>query len=288
MRTGGMASASRGCRVPPGPGRDRAPEPARRRGARHPSRAALARGASRELPGRGAGRSGARRAPARLSRGVSRGGPLGRERRRRGPAPSGPDPALVEPVRAGPRLGAPRVEPGRRRLPEPPPAAARTRRSRSPWSAGTSTRSRRSLGRRVLVENPSALPPVRRVHDPGGRVPRGARAADRMRAPLRRQQRPRDRAEPRARPDRLPGRPAGRGGGGDPSRRALGRTTSDGRHDPDRRPRLAGRGRRCGRLYEHALRRFGAVPTLVEWDTDIPPLEVLWRRPGAPTPGSRR
>jgi hypothetical protein len=28
-------------------------------------------------------------------------------------------------------------------------------------------------------------------------------------------------------------------------------------------------------LYEHALRRFGAVPTLVEWDTDIPPLEVL-------------
>ena len=29
------------------------------------------------------------------------------------------------------------------------------------------------------------------------------------------------------------------------------------------------------RLYEHAVRRFGAVPTLVEWDTDIPPLEVL-------------
>jgi uncharacterized protein (UPF0276 family) len=28
-------------------------------------------------------------------------------------------------------------------------------------------------------------------------------------------------------------------------------------------------------LYERALRRFGAVPTLVEWDTDIPPLEVL-------------
>ena len=29
------------------------------------------------------------------------------------------------------------------------------------------------------------------------------------------------------------------------------------------------------RLYEHAVRRFGAVPTLVEWDTDIPPLGVL-------------
>ena len=28
-------------------------------------------------------------------------------------------------------------------------------------------------------------------------------------------------------------------------------------------------------LYEHALRRFGALPTLVEWDTDVPPLEVL-------------
>jgi len=29
------------------------------------------------------------------------------------------------------------------------------------------------------------------------------------------------------------------------------------------------------RLYNEALRRFGAVPTLIEWDTDIPPLEVL-------------
>jgi uncharacterized protein (UPF0276 family) len=29
------------------------------------------------------------------------------------------------------------------------------------------------------------------------------------------------------------------------------------------------------RLYEAALQRFGALPTLIEWDTDIPPLEVL-------------
>ncbi|MGU7773891.1 MNIO family bufferin maturase [Burkholderia sp. MR1-5-21] len=29
------------------------------------------------------------------------------------------------------------------------------------------------------------------------------------------------------------------------------------------------------RLYEHALRRFGDVPTLIEWDTDLPPLSVL-------------
>ncbi|EHP41794.1 hypothetical protein OR16_18416 [Cupriavidus basilensis OR16] len=28
-------------------------------------------------------------------------------------------------------------------------------------------------------------------------------------------------------------------------------------------------------LYEHALKRFGPVPTLIEWDTDIPALEVL-------------
>jgi uncharacterized protein len=28
-------------------------------------------------------------------------------------------------------------------------------------------------------------------------------------------------------------------------------------------------------LYDHALRRFGAVPTLVEWDSEIPALEVL-------------
>jgi uncharacterized protein len=28
-------------------------------------------------------------------------------------------------------------------------------------------------------------------------------------------------------------------------------------------------------LYRAALRRFGAVPTLIEWDTDIPALEIL-------------
>ena len=34
----------------------------------------------------------------------------------------------------------------------------------------------------------------------------------------------------------------------------------------------------CGavwRLYGHAVQRFGPVPTLIEWDTDIPPLDVL-------------
>ena len=28
-------------------------------------------------------------------------------------------------------------------------------------------------------------------------------------------------------------------------------------------------------LFEHALRRFGAIPTLIEWDTDVPALDVL-------------
>jgi len=29
------------------------------------------------------------------------------------------------------------------------------------------------------------------------------------------------------------------------------------------------------RLYEHAIRRFGAVPTLIEWDTNVPDLSVV-------------
>jgi len=29
------------------------------------------------------------------------------------------------------------------------------------------------------------------------------------------------------------------------------------------------------RVYEYAVRRFGAVPTLIEWDTDVPALDVL-------------
>jgi uncharacterized protein (UPF0276 family) len=29
------------------------------------------------------------------------------------------------------------------------------------------------------------------------------------------------------------------------------------------------------KLYQRALERFGSVPTLIEWDTDIPELSVL-------------
>jgi hypothetical protein len=28
-------------------------------------------------------------------------------------------------------------------------------------------------------------------------------------------------------------------------------------------------------VYRHALRRFGPVPSLIEWDTDVPPFDVL-------------
>ena len=43
------------------------------------------------------------------------------------------------------------------------------------------------------------------------------------------------------------------------------------RHRRPRQPRV----RRVWQVYRHALRRFGAVPTLIEWDTGIPPLAVL-------------
>jgi uncharacterized protein (UPF0276 family) len=33
-------------------------------------------------------------------------------------------------------------------------------------------------------------------------------------------------------------------------------------------------------VYEHAVRRFGPVPALIEWDTAIPPLEVLLEEAG--------
>jgi uncharacterized protein (UPF0276 family) len=33
-------------------------------------------------------------------------------------------------------------------------------------------------------------------------------------------------------------------------------------------------------LYRHAIDRFGPAPTLVEWDTDIPPFSVLKEEAG--------
>ena len=39
-------------------------------------------------------------------------------------------------------------------------------------------------------------------------------------------------------------------------------------------------------LYARAIERFGPVPTLIEWDTDVPALDVLVRRgaQGRPIP----
>jgi uncharacterized protein (UPF0276 family) len=33
-------------------------------------------------------------------------------------------------------------------------------------------------------------------------------------------------------------------------------------------------------LYAHAIQRFGGVPTLIEWDTDVPALSVLLSEAG--------
>lgn len=41
-------------------------------------------------------------------------------------------------------------------------------------------------------------------------------------------------------------------------------------------------------VYEHALRRFGAVPTLVEWDTALPALDVLLDEAGLVSQAMRR
>ena len=29
-------------------------------------------------------------------------------------------------------------------------------------------------------------------------------------------------------------------------------------------------------LYQHAIKRFGNTPTLIEWDNDVPSFDVLW------------
>ena len=52
-------------------------------------------------------------------------------------------------------------------------------------------------------------------------------------------------------------------------------------HAPARHPRRAGDRRRSGSSTGSALRRFGRVSTLVEWDEHIPELDVVLRRGGA-------
>ena len=204
---------------------------------------------------------------------------VGRQRRWGGPPASRADPEPRGPVRARPRLGAPRLEPGRGRLPESPPPAALHGGVASPLSAATSTWSRRpSAG-----ASSSRTPPATSDSPP----PRSRRPSSSQRSPRRTgcgllcdvnnvyvtaqnlgldpvaylAALPADlvaeihlaghSVERRRRPDA-----------------------------PDRRPRLAGRRRRSGPSTSDALRRFGAVPTLVEWDTEVPPLEVLLAEAG--------
>src|SRR5262249_60061389 len=89
--------------------------------------------------------------------------------------------------------------------------------------------------------------------------------------PLRRQQRPCQRVEFRVRSACLSRRTADRGDRRDPPRWP---SRCRGRGYPDRRPRCPGR-RACWGVYAAALRRFGPAPTLIEWDTNLPTLEVL-------------
>ena len=127
------------------------------------------------------------------------------------------------------------------------------------WAGGSRSRTRRATWASSQSRSPSP-------------IPRRAGAAQRLRPAARRQQRPRHghnlRLDPptgsaacRARRSRVP------------SRRACGERRRR-RADPDRRSRLARRARRVVAV-RATVRRFGARPTLIEWDTDIPPLPIL-------------
>ena len=158
---------------------------------------------------------------------------------------------------AGARLRAPVVELERRRLPEPPAAAALHRGGAGRRGRPRRPRSRTRLGRRLLVENPVQLPALPRLADRRAGVPRRAGPAHRLRPAVRRQQRLRQlprtsAATPAPTWTRCPPAAVGEihlaGHARERRRRP---------HDPDRRPRLAG-GRAVWQLYARALARFGA------------------------------
>ena len=186
---------------------------------------------------------------------------------------------LVERLEPGARLRTPRLEHRGRRLPEPSAAAAvhggepRGRRPQRRPGAGA-----RSAGR-ILVENPSSY--LRFRHSP---IPEPEFLAELVRRTgcgllcdvnniyvtagnlgL----------DPVAYLDALPPAVveeihlAGHA-----------RNDADGQRHPDRRPRLAGRRRRSGPCIVTRVARFGPVPTLIEWDTDIPPLATLLEEAG--------
>ena len=192
--------------------------------------------------------------------------------------------ALDRAVRAGLGLRPPVLERRRRALRPRPPAAALHR-----GGARARRRARRRvqerLGRQILLENVSSYVDVRPLDDDRVGVPRRRRRARRLRPPARRQQRLRQRREPRLRPRAyIAGLPADRVGqihlAGHTD---MGTYLFDTHDGPVRDP--------VWELYRTALRRFGRVSTLVEWDEHIPELDVVAPRPSArarPRPRSWR
>ena len=122
------------------------------------------------------------------------------------------------------------------------------------------------LKRPLLVENVSAY--VAFAADEMGEFEFLAALAreTRLPRPVRRQQSLRQRGEPRRRRRGGDRRTAGRAV--DEMHLAGHAVTDDGAGRRSRRARCA----RVWALYDVALQRFGAVPTLVEWDTDVPAL----------------
>ena len=141
--------------------------------------------------------------------------------------------------------------------------------------ATISTRCRRRSAARMLLENPVDLCRPSRTHDERDRVSAGNRAAHRLRTVARCQQclsyrRSITASEPMAYLDAFPmehvgeihlARPCR---GSRRSRRAA----------ADRCARHAGRRYRLA-LYRRALARLGPVPTLIEWDNDVPAFAML-------------
>ena len=239
-------------------------------GHRRPGRRCLARGSRGELHGRRA----RRRARSRRSGGTTRsrctasgsrsGAPAALDERHLAPAPG-----ARRAARAVPRLRASVLEHRRRRLPEPSAAAALHRGGARHRRGATSTRCRTRSGGRSSSRIRRAICAFATRTIPEPEFLARAGAADRLRPALRRQQRLRERPQSRASippptSTRCPRTPWARSTS--PATRSTMRTGTPILIDDHGSPR---RGAGLGAL-PHALARFGPVPTLVEWDTDIP------------------
>ena len=257
----------------PATDRDRAPEPARRRGHRHPSRAPVAGGTPGELHGRRARGPGTPDGPPGLPLVLPRRRAFGRELRGRGPASSRPDQGSRRPVRAG--CSCRSTSRGAR-----PPASYLNHLLPLPYTEESLAAVCRNvdevqtaLGRRVLVENPSAylrfatstIPEAQFLAELVRRTGCGLLCdVNNVYVTARNLG-----LDPVAYLDALPADAVGEIHlAGHSANDADGRTLLIDDHGS---PVAAA----VWALYDHAIRRFGAVPTLVEWDTEIPALEVL-------------